>query len=1567
MATSQVLPSYVFDRLLNPTEYPTAQSWDRHYFVGGRNMQGAEANEIETLLMNISASLGRTLFSEGSIITGCSVAAQSVPANVVVDETDVENAATIIVGHPVTIATIDEWNQYYRYAAFTKGYLTSLSDNRLDYVYTDPATGSTDVTLDQYFIDRSTQNISIASEVNVTVTSGVMFVVGRVRNVPGTTTPVQLTGFGAETVGIKVTEEVLAPDASVPFTGTTVIDSSLLDPALAPTVGAQQYNLKGALRRVLNFTWSANDPSAITVFEFTNGVLTNTLSQNSSTILQILARQTYDRDGNFSVTGLSTSVRVNQVDASKLDVTVDSGKAYVQGFEINKATPTRLTIDKAIDTAAIVGEQQTFHTATKVYQLSTPIVASVSSLVAQIARTGVPVSKGSTGSFDNVVTQNITQLPGIQALYSVSNIPGYTQGVDYVVSGNSIHWIGSQPTTGSTYYVDLIYLKLMVPGLKKLDTVTNEAVVRGGVPNTSDNLAHTDLLVVLSVANGTDPTAPGYVLYNIGKDYTYTNGRTATTIGTPTIVWLAGGIQPAGAATYYVTYKHWEDVSPNQPDYFSVTSYVDETYTDPNQEHFQAAAGLRYYDDLSSGGLSLGDSLDFRVSGSPDIPVDSTNMSVDYTYYLKRFDSLGLGSNGQFIYYRGVPSLSPAFPLIPTSVLPISYLAIPAFSTFVSVVNPNTRRFTVSDLWDIKIQQDESIYTQALNSAETRALVEQTTSPIKAILADPLIDFSRSQPLIPGELYSIWPEFGLCGLSQQPGSRKLVINPNASMGIKVHKNLVTLAYSEVLGYGQNLASETVIPNPLGTFPPLTLISMDPNQDFFFDIYYLNLNPSQRVDEVIPNDFSFINDTSSQNQQEILANLNAYNAFARVRNCFSRWWTGSGGLQPWGGSLEIASKVPGFQQGALGVGINPLLLPGAFNYEKFDRTVIVPCEALDRVDTKVIDRSIVPYTRIFDQAGDVIHYTIKGVCWPPNVDNIAITMDGVPVAVTPSIGFSAGTDPNTLKADANGNWQGTFPNPGAILTGRRVVLAQAEFGTGVIQAGTIFAAEGLRKTDYTTFKVCGNMDTVQYTWGADPVGQILTPKKSSLVTSIGLYFTSVPTGTNASVTGTNGSPFNITAGVNDTLKIAVDGGASQTITLTPGTNRTVLDVVIDINNQIMGATATISGASVKIAALSEGLGSTLAIQTVANSAYTLLGLTVGTVTGSSYVPAFALQVRDVDANGNPTRNVLATAVVPASSVSTLGETRITFDDPVYMEAGKSYAVCLMTDNPKYVLRVGRIGNLDSVSGVQIAVNTNFGPMVTSPNGLSFNQDPQAFLKMNVYIANFNENNLSTFQGTVYFVPLTDLKGNNQDNNGLPNYYSYFNLAVGQLLPPGSAISWQYSIDGGQNWFPFPVATDWLFGEESTQIIPTNAQFRAVMSISFVGVSSDVSGVTPMFDQNLLGLCMRANAPSATYRTNNISFAPSPISANLRVKFLVGGNYDQYVSLVVTYSTDDGVTWNAMPSPTITQVDLNTPFGNTQWEFNTSFVGKQVQIRIYIQEDPNDFTKDLYFQDLKVIVY
>lgn len=103
---------------------------------------------------------------------------------------------------------------------------------------------------------------------------------------------------------------------------------------------------------------------------------------------------------------------------------------------------------------------------------------------------------------------------------------------------------------------------------------------------------------------------------------------------------------------------------------------------------------------------------------------------------------------------------------------------------------------------------------------------------------------------------------------------------------------------------------------------------------------------------------------------------------------------------------------------------------------------------------------------------------------------------------------------------------------------------------------------------------------------------------------------------ASVTGTEVGPFNITTDSNDKITVAIDGGGDQVVTLAQGTNVTAQTIVDAINAQTNGLTASVVTNHVKIESNTTGASSSVQIKAVANDAYTTLGFTAATVTGSA---------------------------------------------------------------------------------------------------------------------------------------------------------------------------------------------------------------------------------------------------------------------------------------------------------------------------------------------------------------
>lgn len=110
---------------------------------------------------------------------------------------------------------------------------------------------------------------------------------------------------------------------------------------------------------------------------------------------------------------------------------------------------------------------------------------------------------------------------------------------------------------------------------------------------------------------------------------------------------------------------------------------------------------------------------------------------------------------------------------------------------------------------------------------------------------------------------------------------------------------------------------------------------------------------------------------------------------------------------------------------------------------------------------------------------------------------------------------------------------------------------------------------------------------------------------------------------AEAAGSAAGNFTVGNGSSDTVKVSIDGESAVTIDLTAGT-RTAAQVIGDINTALIaagGATANaraIAWAANKVAIVSgsSGQGSSVEIMTVANNAYTVLGLTVGLYTAAN---------------------------------------------------------------------------------------------------------------------------------------------------------------------------------------------------------------------------------------------------------------------------------------------------------------------------------------------------------------
>lgn len=281
----------------------------------------------------------------------------------------------------------------------------------------------------------------------ITVIGGTVYLAGKIRAFSQQTTT--LNGIGTETIGIILNQAVI----------TSANDVTLLD----PTQNVPSYNSPGADRLEETVLLTYNDPTSPTIYTFIDGKLfIQPPRPNYSNINDTLAQRTFDEAGSYQVSGFSMWFETSQ-QAGYVDLLVDKGVAYVQGYRIEKPTATRIPVPLSTGTNQIVNETSTYLAANLRVQVNSSYVKDVVSAFGTVASPNpVQMAKGGTNSSDGISSQYTNVVASSMVVWDATKNP-YVQGTDYTVSTSSgityINWLSSgvQPTTGATYDIKFNY------------------------------------------------------------------------------------------------------------------------------------------------------------------------------------------------------------------------------------------------------------------------------------------------------------------------------------------------------------------------------------------------------------------------------------------------------------------------------------------------------------------------------------------------------------------------------------------------------------------------------------------------------------------------------------------------------------------------------------------------------------------------------------------------------------------------------------------------------------------------------------------------------------------------------------------------------------------------------------------------------------------------------------------------------------------------------------------------------------------------------------------------------
>jgi len=429
--------------------------------------------------------------------------------------------------------------------------------------------------------------------------------------------------------------------------------------------------------------------SRITVSSITEDQLNFAAAEGLNSLLQNLAERTYDQAGSYLVRGFDSFIGGN--DGSSVQVVTNAGRAYIQGFRLQKDLPTTTTVPKSVATKSVRGEQKTYNVNQRRYALNCSPLEETTQVEAIVEITA-NVTRGSVGGGEDLLRPN----PVVDILEVSQGATIFTEGTDWQQSGNNVDWLGSgnEPAIGTTYTVRWTYVKQMVKGTDYVD---------GGWFGQSGYPAAAQYHYVVTALSASGETE-------------YIGGRVVsrqTAAGDVNLItW-----RPINGATGYriyraspntgrTSFKRLKELGPG------VTSYaddgVDETTT--SSPPSSNSSGLSQpVPEIVLGNTSV---INFGRTGVGSDPVSGSNCSVDYDYYLGRKDII-YATAREILHIDGAPSDFPKLPIVPEGTLALASVDCPPNSVEMTVRNFGLNRITMAQIHQVMQDVEDLKYNDA--------------------------------------------------------------------------------------------------------------------------------------------------------------------------------------------------------------------------------------------------------------------------------------------------------------------------------------------------------------------------------------------------------------------------------------------------------------------------------------------------------------------------------------------------------------------------------------------------------------------------------------------------------------------------------------------------------------------------------------------------------------------------------------------------------------------------------------------------------------------------------------
>lgn len=414
-----------------------------------------------------------------------------------------------------------------------------------------------------------------------------------------------------------------------------------------------------------------------------------------------------------------------------------------------------------------------------------------------------------------LVTANTTSLgiSGASGTVNTNNLIDLTKGQIYINSASAVKGLYQGPQS------------LYVSDVKRIVKIIDP---KGATPT----------LAMLSSAS-----------YDVTENYTFDNGQRDSYYAHASITLKPGAPKPSSLWILFDHYQHGGGDA-----YFNKDSYVNENYVEiPSYTNSKGIVySLRDCVDFRPSIVNAQANFTFRYSVNPTtsnfygtlLPMDLTNLTSDYSYYLGRKDLVVLTKDAEIQLVEGTPSVEPQFPPEPSNGLILAKLTHDPYTAYIpgevtgvvpnlSILPVQHKNWSMQDISGLQARINNIEYYSSLN------LLEQSTSSLQipdalglnrfknGILVDNFSTFGVADTYNTNYSASINTKtntmtaaldvknFQLQNLSLLDGKNYglLADSAQSGLGYKVSKagrtNIITLPYTQQEVVTQKLASRDV--------------------------------------------------------------------------------------------------------------------------------------------------------------------------------------------------------------------------------------------------------------------------------------------------------------------------------------------------------------------------------------------------------------------------------------------------------------------------------------------------------------------------------------------------------------------------------------------------------------------------------------------------------------------------------------------------------------------------------------------------------------------------------------